>query len=347
LKILIIKPSSLGDVFQALPVLRLLRAHFPEARISWWINREFASWLGEDPDLDEVIPFERRNWTTIRYWRDLVKSLRRIREESYDWVIDLQALARSGLIAWVSGGKLVIGLDDPREGAPGFYDLRVPRPSARTHAVDWYLEVLRVLKVPVDRPFTWLHPNAAACRNIEVKWAPGGRTWCVINPGSRWENKRWPVEYFQALTRCLAVNYPQLHFAVTGGKEDQENGAKIAATIPGRTLDLTGQTSLAELIEWIRLSAFMVTNDTGPMHAAAALGKPVAALFGPTDPRRTGPYGQIERSIQISLPCIPCLKSHCAFEKPMECLRAIAPAQVMEVIRGMEQRGEWRFLRLD
>ena len=88
------------------------------------------------------------------------------------------------------------------------------------------------------------------------------------------------------------------------------------------------------MIEWIRLSELIVTNDTGPMHVAAALGKPVVALFGPTEPRRTGPYGQIDRSIQLTaLPCVPCLKDNCAYEKPFECLRGVSPSRVHAEVR--------------
>ena len=132
----------------------------------------------------------------------------------------------------------------------------------------------------------------------------------------------------------LAEDYGALRFAVLGSHNDAVLGQRIAGAAPKRCLDLTGRTSLAELIEWIRLSELMVTNDTGPMHLAAALGKPVVALFGPTEPRRTGPYGQIDRVIRLtSLPCAPCLKDTCAYEKPIECLRGISPAVVLAEVR--------------
>jgi ADP-heptose:LPS heptosyltransferase len=102
---------------------------------------------------------------------------------------------------------------------------------------------------------------------------------------------------------------------------------------------LTGQTSLLEMIEWIRLSELIVTNDTGPMHIGAALGKPVVAMFGPTNPNRTGPYGQIRQALRIPLPCSPCLKSTCAYEKPMECLRAITPQIVEQEVQRRLQTG--------
>jgi ADP-heptose:LPS heptosyltransferase len=95
-------------------------------------------------------------------------------------------------------------------------------------------------------------------------------------------------------------------------------------------VNLCGQTTLPEMIEWVRLCDLLVTNDTGPMHVAAAMGKPLVALFGPTEPRRTGPYGQLQNVLRLDLPCSPCLKSECAFEKKDECLRALAPATVFE-----------------
>jgi ADP-heptose:LPS heptosyltransferase len=106
----------------------------------------------------------------------------------------------------------------------------------------------------------------------------------------------------------------------------------IAGVAGPRCLDLTGKLSLLEMVEWLRLSELLVTNDTGPMHVAAALGKPVVALFGPTTPRRTGPYRQLEHVLQARLPCVPCLKPRCAYAKPLECLRALPPSAAVQAV---------------
>ena len=155
----------------------------------------------------------------------------------------------------------------------------------------------------------------------------------LLQPGARWENKRWPARHFAELVRSLAQQFPDARFAILGDKGDQPLGEIISRAAPERCLNLCGQTSLLEMIEWVRLGDLMVTNDTGPMHAAAALGKPLVALFGPTEPRRTGPYGQLENVLRLDLPCSPCLKSVCHFEKPEECLRALSPAQVLAHVR--------------
>src|SRR6185436_2449162 len=155
---------------------------------------------------------------------------------------------------------------------------------------------------------------------------PEGARWIALQPGARWSNKRWPIGYFIELQRQLAAQLPDARFVVLGGGEEKWLGQQLTQAAPERCLDLTGQTSLLEMIEWLRLCELMVTNDTGPMHVAAALGKPVVAVFGPTEPRRTGPYGQLDHVVQHPLPCVPCLKPRCAWPQPMECLTAISPA---------------------
>jgi len=328
LKILILKPSSLGDVIQALPVLRLLKLHFQDAEIFWWLDSALAPLLEGDPDLAGIVRFERRRWGRPQHWPEMLRSVRWLRAQTFDLVIDLQCLLRSGAFAWLANGNFLAGLDEVREGARGFYDLAVPRNSFHTHAVDWYLSVLPPLGVPVRNDFVWLPERPEIAAQVKSKWKTDGARWIALQPGARWENKCWPAENFAGLVRLLAGPFPETRFAVLGSGEDRPPGEIIARAAPGRVLNLCGETSLPEMVEWIRLCDLMITNDTGPMHAAAALGKPLVALFGPTEPRRTGPYGQLENVLRIELPCSPCLKSYCTYEKPNECLKAISPAMV-------------------
>jgi lipopolysaccharide heptosyltransferase II len=332
-KILILKPSSLGDVVQALPVLRMLKRHWPQSEIHWWIDSHLAPLLADDPDLAGLILFERRRWSSPRYWPEVLQSVHRTRTEAFDCVIDLQGLARSAIFAWLANAPLTIGLESTREGARGFYDLVVPRPSYDTHAVDWYVRVLPRLGVPVNWDINWLPDQPKVTAELRRKWPMDGARWVVLQPGARWLNKRWPVEHFSELTRRLAASNPDLRFAILGSGDDQPLGEAISRAAAGRCLDLTGKLSLPEMVAWIRWCEVMVTNDTGPMHVAAGLGKPVAALFGPTDPRRTGPYGQLENVLRLQLECVPCMKSSCAYAKPLECLRALTPETVFAAVR--------------
>lgn len=329
LKILILKPSSLGDVVQALPVLRLLKLHWPESDIYWWVESTLALLLEGDPDLSGVVLFERRRWSTPLHWPEMWRSVRWIRDQSFDLVIDLQCLARSGAVGWLADGKLLIGLDEPREGARGFYDIVVPRRSFYTHAVDWYLGVLNTLHVPVHWNFAWLPERPAVAAEVKRKWQTGNAHWIALQPGARWANKRWPVEHYAELVRRLTSAHPHFKFAILGGAADREWGTAIAQAHSQHCLDLTGKISLTEMVEWIRLSEMMISNDSGPMHVAAALGKPLVAIFGPTEPRRTGPYRQPGSAVQTDLPCVPCMKPRCSYFKPLECLRSISPETIL------------------
>jgi len=329
LKILILKPSSLGDVIHALPVLRLLKQHFRHAEIFWWIDSALAPLIEGDPDLTGIVRFERKRWCKPQHWPEMLRSIHWLRAQNFDLVIDLQCLLRSGAFAWLARGKFLIGLDEAREGARGFYDVAVRRPSFHTHAVDWYLAVLPPLGVPVHKNFTWLPERPPIAAAVNQKWFPENSKLILLQPGARWLNKRWPVQHFAELVRALAQKFPDARFAVLGGKDDAPLGEYIFQAAPEKVLNLCGTTTLPEMIEWVRRCDLLITNDTGPMHVAAAMNKPLVALFGPTAPERTGPYGQLQNVLRLDLPCSPCLKSTCAYEKTDECLHALSPAMVL------------------
>ena len=126
--------------------------------------------------------------------------------------------------------------------------------------------------------------------------------------------------------------FENARFVILGSSADAELGREVSAVSPTRCLNLAGSSSLPEMVEWVRMSRCMVTNDTGPMHVAAALKKPIIALFGPTDPKRTGPYEALKGVQRINLPCIPCMKSTCTWPEPMACLKGISPSSVFSVL---------------
>ncbi|MGD1086052.1 MAG: lipopolysaccharide heptosyltransferase II [Verrucomicrobiota bacterium] len=343
MKILILKPSSLGDVIHALPVLRLLKLHLPQSEIYWWLDADLKPLLEGDRDLAGVIPFERKRWAGLARWPEMLSSLHAMRAKHFDWAIDLQGLARSGIFAWFSNSKLIIGLDNAREGARegarAFYDLTPPRAAPDTHAVDRCLAVLPLLQVPVHGNFEWLPARPEIAAQIDQKWNPGPGPWVALLPGARWDNKRWPAANFVELVRGLR-EIGGLRFVILGRDADHALGRAIAAENPGCCWNLAGQTSLWEMIEWLRRSRLVIANDTGPMHVAAALGRPLIALFGPTNPRNTGPYGKLGGVLQItSLPCVPCLKSSCSYVLPLACLHGITPAMVREKAREQLETG--------
>jgi len=332
-KVLILKPSSLGDVVQALPLLRLLKLHRPAAEVHWWLAAELLPLLEGDADIARLIPFQRKNWRSPAYWPQGLAQICALRAAHYDWVIDLQGLARSATFAWLANGAFTIGLELEREGAHLAYDLAVPRPKDRPHAVDWYLTVARALDIPVHDRFGWLPPQPAVATKIALRWPLNRFRWIGLNPGARWENKRWPAKHFAELVRQLGMHDADIRFALFGGADDWQLAETVRATAPERCENLAGCTTLPELIEILRRCEVLVTNDTGPMHLAAALRKPVVSLFGPTQPNQTGPYGQTHLALTHSLPCAPCMKSRCHWAEPLACLSGISPARVAEEVR--------------
>ena len=331
LKILILKPSSLGDVVHALPVLRLIKGNLPDSQIHWWIDARLASLLEGDPDLTAVHHFVRKGWHAPAGWSHNLRTALRLRRERFDWVLDLQGLARSALFAWLADGGLALGPDSGREATGVFYDRLIARPSPDAHAVDWNLDFVRALGLETKLPFDWLPVRAAVALAVrhQARQSGGLGRWIVFCPGARWENKRWPLEHFRDLAGQLCAADPTLRIAVVGSAEDRPLGAALAGK---QVLDLTGQTTLHELIEGLRMATVVVSNDSAPLHLAAAMGRPVVALFGPTNARRTGPYGAPGSALQLRLPCVPCQSRTCSWDIPVECLKALSPGLVATAV---------------
>lgn len=315
-----------------MPVLRLLRRHYPSATIHWWISASLAGLLEEDPDLDGLIRFQRRGWfkpaQLVAGWR----GLQRIRAFEFDWVIDLQSLLRSSVLGRLSGAGRFVGLTDWREAAPVFQQISVPRPSPTTHAVDWYLRVLEILKVPVSKDFEWIPKRPRIAASVRRQISHPSEPLIGFQPGARWNNKRWPVHHFRELAIRITRAIPSARLVVFGSAEDSGLGSTILDGLGSEHLNLAGKTTLPESMEWLRCCRVLVTNDTGPMHIAAALGTAVVGLFGPTNPLRTGPYGQIENVLRHPLPCAPCMRSRCRHSEPLACLENLSPATVFQQV---------------
>ena len=189
MKILILKPSSLGDVVQALPVLRLLKLHQPQSEIYWWVESGSAALLEDDPDLTGIFHFHRNGWSAPRRWMEMGANIRAMRRERFDVAIDLQGLARSAIFTWLANADLNVGFDNPREGgregARMGYDWIAPRSPSGTHAVDRYLSVLPLLQVPVHDRFQWLPERPRVMARVRAKWRPEGSRWIMLLPGAR------------------------------------------------------------------------------------------------------------------------------------------------------------------
>lgn len=295
-KILIIKPSSLGDVVTALPALAALRRSFPDAHISWLIRPVFAPLIDHHPFVDRVIQFDRRflgkAWYHPRAFAALVSLTRTLRNARFDAVFDFQGLFRTASLAWLSGCPQRFGMARSREFAHIFYTSKVPPQESRMHVVDYYLEVVRAAGAAVSDAEFILAPDDNADRRIsellEKRSVPRDN-YAVLVPGSAHADKCWPVERFAALADRLAADF-DLSIVATGSPSESPMVERLRELSRVKVENLAGQTSLAELTAVMRAARLVVTNDTGPGQIAAALGIPIVMIFGWSNPARVAPY---------------------------------------------------------
>ncbi len=324
--VLIIKPSAIGDVVHALPVLNLMRRAWPSARISWLVTPGCAGLLEGHPMLEEVILFDRKGygawWRSARVAGEMRRFTRGLRDRRFDLVVDLQGLFRSGWLAWRTGAGRRVGMGYAREGAPWFYSERVARQPGERHAIERYLDVAEALGLgrgPVAFPF---HVRADERERVAGLVLGAGR-YAVLLPGTNWATKRWPVERFAALGRTLRERFG-LASVVAGSAGDEELARAISPD-----LSLCGKTNLRETVALLEGASVVVANDTGPMHIAAALGRPLVTMYGPTSAVRTGPYGRPESVLRLDLPCSPCLSRTCSHRS---CLKWLDEGEVLRAV---------------
>lgn len=322
-RIALIKPSALGDIAHSLPVLRALRQRYPRAHIAWVVNRGYAPILEGHPDLSEIIAFDRgalrKSW--VRGAWDFARFLHALRDQQFDLVIDLQGLLRTGMMTLATGAPVRIGLTSAREGARIGYTHRVDDRTGVTHAVDRYWRVIEAIgDAPAVKTFhVPIHPDALAWASTQLATMP--RPWLAVGVGSRWVTKRWPPEHFAALVRRAQSEFGGSAIFV-GTPDEAELAQHAASLVAGPRLQLTGQTTLPQLVAMLSLADVMLANDTGPLHLAVALGRPVVAPYTCTLVERTGPYAQTQRAVEASIWCRGSYLKRCP---RMECMGELTP----------------------
>jgi heptosyltransferase I len=341
-RILIIKPSSFGDVIHALPTLAALRDRFPSAHITWLVKRQWAGVLERAVGLDRIWPIE----SGVQGWMRMVPPLR---AAAFDLVIDLQGLFRSGAIAWLTGCRTRVGFANAREGSPFCYTQRVTIPTPDMHAVDRYLLIASAVGaspkgVPEFRISRTATDRERVAQLLTDCGVGPGVQWIAMNVSARWETKRWPPEHFAAVADALQEEGLG-PVALIGGPDDRAATNIVLTKMRTTPIELTGQTSPELLPALLESASLLLTNDSGPMHIAAAMGTPVVALFGPTSPLRTGPYGTQHRVLRSRVPCSPCFSRTCRNPVQLECLTTIDPKAVMDAMR--EKLKEVRGSRFD
>lgn len=329
-RIVIIKPSAVGDIAHSLPVATVLRQRFPRAEINWIVNNSYAGLLQNHPDLDEVILYDRnrmkKDWFAgIDYHARFFRELRR---HHFDMVIDLQGLLRTGLMVQATGARWKIGLASAREGARWFYNTLLPDDLWNMHAVDRYWLVAESLGMGQQRKQARF-PNLDSERN---RWlaalASLPRPWVVMNLGTRWETKRWPVRHFAILGQHVVMTSSG-SIILVGGPDEAPLAQDFQIYWSRNVCSTVGKTSLRDLTAILSLADAVVSNDSGPLHLAVALGKQVLSPFTCTSAVRTGPYGQPNGVVSTSVPCAASYLKECSH---MSCMLELTPTRLLPAL---------------
>jgi lipopolysaccharide heptosyltransferase I len=339
-RILIIKPSSPGDILHALPVARALRAARPDAHIAWLVATSFANLLQTESSIDELILFDRKRFAkvlrSVAVTRDFWTFLRSLKARRFDTVIDLQGLIRSGFMAWTCGATTRIGFRDAREFGWIFYNRRITARRADMHAVERNMAALFAMATPESTPDlrTTFDSDDDAAVDALLKSCGIDGPFAVLVPGTRWETKRWSPERFGELAARLRADFG-LPALLVGGPDDAADAALAVGTSDGAAISVCGMTSLRQLAAVVARARVVVSSDSTPMHMAAAFDRPLVALFGPTSPDRTGPFGHGEAVLRLDLACSPCyLRRARDCPHALACMRDLAVDRVLEAVRS-------------
>ncbi|MBN1943816.1 MAG: glycosyltransferase family 9 protein [Phycisphaerae bacterium] len=337
-RVLIVKPSALGDVAGALPVLRGLRRAYPDAHVAWLVSTACAPLLDGDSDINELILFDRKKlghcWRSPEAMGSLFDFRKHLREANFDWVIDLQGLLRSAVFSRWTQAPLRAGFADAREGASMFYTHRIR--VAAEHTIDRNILLARSLGIdarPEDLRLS-VQPEAKTfAENLlrHVGASAGGVLVCV--PPTRWETKLYPAAHWRRVVRRAAERMPVV---LLGSPDESERRlcAEVAEGIEGVT-DLAGQTTIPQMVGLIAASAGVVCCDSAAKFIATAVGVRSVVLIGPTRAERTGPYRK-GRAIVAKVSCQGCLQKHC---RHRTCMESISPEVVLEAIDAMIHAG--------
>jgi len=347
-RILIIKPSSLGDVATALPMLCDLKAAYPAAQIDWLIHPSLTAVIEGHDALHELIPFDRKRlaawWYKPSSFRLFGQLLRKLRSKKYDLVIDAQGLFRSAFLARITGAKRRVGFANAREGAPLVYTdkVRLPEAGKKMLAVDR----MRALAAAVGGNISGkaqfrlpILPAALDAAHALLLSAGLGevRPFIVVIPGARWNTKRWDIDRYTQIVEKLLQNGEEV--LLMGSPDEKPLCDQIETTLKSKgpaLKNLAGKTGLKEMIAILNRAKLIFGNDSGPLHVAVALGKRTLSIYGPTSPAFVGPYGQLANVIRHEVECHPCRRKECDHHS---CMKGVTVELVWERAKKMLPAG--------
>ncbi|MDH4161642.1 MAG: lipopolysaccharide heptosyltransferase II [Nitrospirota bacterium] len=336
-RILIIKLSAIGDVVQTLPALEAIKRALPDSRIDWVVEEAAAGILEGHPLIDRLLVSRRKTWfrllkrpnTFLQGSRELKNFISELKKVRYDMAIDFQGLLKSGIVMGLARADRKIGYAGSREFSSLFLNERLPAYDIERHALERYLDIARylgavdpssvcVLPIDLEKKLIRERLSIAVSKNERI---------VVLNPMARWQTKLWPEEKFSQLADRL-ISERRAAVIFTGSTNDREVIDRIMGMMKRRALNWAGDTTLKELAALASIADLFITTDTGPMHLAAAAGGRVLALFGPTAPWRTGPFGSGHKVVRKGLDCSPCYQRSCRIDG--RCMTSLSVDDVMD-----------------
>lgn len=328
-RILLIRTSALGDVVHALPVLAAIKRHLPAARVAWLVEDLYLPILEGHPDLDRVIPVGLRRWRrralSPHTLLEIARFIDSLQSFGPEVAIDLMGNHKGGILACLSLADRRLGLAGPDRREPSSV-IWINGTAAATgdHAVDRMLSTLEALDLPREAA-DFGGERLVVGREIDPADCAIAEDAILIHPGAGWANKRYPPQHWGRVALELRRRADSSVGVLIAPGEERLATEVIAAS--EATATGVPALNLHTLAACLRRASLVIGGDTGPLHLADALGKPVLCLMGPTDPRRNGPYRDVGGAIWRQLPCSFC---HKRYQQPMPCLSDLDPDAVVE-----------------
>lgn len=304
-RILIVRPSALGDVCRTVPLLWSLRAAYPQATIDWVVEDRWTAVLSSHPALNEAIPFPKRSlrsfWRSPSVARTAIEWFCALRRRRYDLVIDAQGLARSGLMSLATGAQVRVAHRNAGEFSWIAANVRVG-PSSTVHVVDGMLRLVEAVGVAPVAKMNLVCGQADATWWQNQQQARGiARPYLVVASTNLWAGKRWIASRWHELLVSIAPDLTAhgiRDIVWIGGPSEVEqvaaNRPRDGMIAPLRSHDLSGATTVGEIMAVVRDAALVVALDSAPAHLAVGFQVPLVALYGATSLESDGPYGQSE-----------------------------------------------------
>ena len=324
MRILLIRLSSLGDIVLTTPAIRAVRAHFPNAYIAMLVAKQSAEILRENPHLDEIITFDRdaKNKDTREMWR----LNRLLRERKFTMAIDFQRKFRTEMLMYFSGAA-------ERIGKGRFCTVRVHE-QGNKHATAHYFDLLHAAGIPAeDQSLELFFAEAerlAAAQQFDAAGVNNRALTVGLFPGAGWELREWMPERFAAIGDRLIAHF-NANVLIFGGPKESELVQTVATLMNAHAIPFAGNLQVRALAACLEKCDLFLTNDTGPMHIAAAVGTPTISLFGPGNHIRFQPLGTMHQTIRHAVPCSPC-KQFTDKCKDNICMKGIGVDEVWESI---------------